>query len=79
MTCPLTCSHCRNAPAVMLLVADLSVGRVAHLVCARCGTRGTGDAGRIARAPSSAWLFALTPVTEPELAAAMAGKDKTDG
>jgi hypothetical protein len=71
--CPLTCVYCRRAPATRLLVADLKAGRVAHLVCARCGTRNVRDAGKIARAPSAAWLFALTPVTE--MTAATAGED----
>jgi hypothetical protein len=62
----LTCVYCRRAPATHLLVADLTAGRVAHLVCGRCGTRNVGDAGKIAEAPSSAWLFTLTPAGRTE-------------
>jgi len=59
--CPLTCEYCNHAPATHLLVADLSAGRAAHLVCGPCGERNVSDAAVIAKAPSSTWLFALIP------------------
>lgn len=64
--CPLTCEHCRSAPATHLLAADLHPGRMTALVCGPCGARGIEDAGVIAKAASSVWLFTLIP----------AGKDK---
>lgn len=58
---PLTCEHCKSAPATHLLAADISVGRVTQLTCGACGQRGIKDAGEIARAASAVWLFALIP------------------
>lgn len=59
--CPLTCEHCRCAPATYLLVADLSPGRHTRLVCGPCGERDREDAAWVAKAASSIWLFALIP------------------
>src|ERR1039457_7060230 len=50
---PLTCEHCKHAPATNLLVADLTPRRVTALVCGPCGEKGTRDAARIAKAASS--------------------------
>lgn len=67
---PLTCEYCDHTPATHLLVADLSMGRSAHLVCGPCGERNIGYARRIAKSASSAWLFTLIPAT-----AATTGED----
>lgn len=37
--CPLTCEHCKSAPATHLLVADLESRRITRLVCGPCGER----------------------------------------
>jgi hypothetical protein len=57
----LTCEYCQRAPATCCLVADLHVGRVTSLVCVMCGTSNIADARKIAKTPSSAWLFVLAP------------------
>lgn len=59
--CPLTCEHCKNAPATHLVVADLESRRITRLVCGVCGERDRNDAALIAKATSAVWLFALIP------------------
>jgi hypothetical protein len=61
----LPCEYCMHAPAACCLVADLYVGRVTSLLCVPCGTRNVRDARKIARTPSSVWLFMLVPAGEP--------------
>ena len=61
--CPLTCQHCRHAPATAALVADLHALRVVHLVCGACGQAGIRDASQISASPSSVWLFMLIPAS----------------
>jgi hypothetical protein len=58
---PLTCEHCKCAPATNLVVADLPSRRIARLVCGPCGERDRTDAALIAKATSAVWLFTLIP------------------
>ena len=59
--CPLTCEHCKSAPATHLVVADLPSRRITRLVCGPCGEKDRADATLIAKAVSAVWLFALVP------------------
>ena len=59
--CPLTCEHCKSAPATHLLVADLESRRITRLVCGPCGERDRNDAALIAKATSAVWLLTLIP------------------
>ena len=64
--CPLTCEHCKSAPATHLVVADLTSRRITRLVCGPCGERDRTDAALITKATSSVWLFALIPAGKDE-------------
>ena len=64
--CPLTCEHCKSAPATHLVVADLMSRRITRLTCGPCGERDRTDAALIAKATSSVWLFALIPAGKDE-------------
>src|SRR5580698_8587306 len=59
--CPLTCEHCRSAPATHLVVADLPSRPITRPVCRPCGERDREDAALLAKATSAVWLFTLIP------------------
>jgi len=66
----LTCTFCRHAPATYLIVLDyqwacgVKGSRRPHLVCAGCAERNADDARKIAKSPSSVWLFELHPAED---------------